>query len=75
MALLPLIRAHGFKRILITADWNNAASRRVCEKLGAQLIETADTPEWSGLYGEGQRRTCIYEWIMDGGDKAYGEAF
>ena len=65
LALLPLIKKHGFKRIVIGTDENNMASQRVCEKVGMKLIEIVDTPEWSGLYEEGQRRTCIYEWTIE----------
>ena len=64
-ALLPLLKTHGFKRILLTTDEDNVASRRSCEKVGALLIETIDTPEWSCIYEDGQRRTSIYEWIIE----------
>ena len=64
-ALLPLLKSHGFKRVLVTTDENNIASRRSCEKIGASFIETVDTPKWSVLYEEGQRRTSIYEWILE----------
>jgi len=65
LALLPLIQAHGYQKLVIGTDESNLASRRVCEKLGAVLLETADTPEWIGLYEEGQRRTSVYEWTID----------
>jgi predicted acetyltransferase len=64
-ALLPLLKKHGFGRILLTIDENNIASKRSCEKIGALFIETIDTPEWSVLYEEGQRRTSIFEWILE----------
>ena len=62
LALIPFLRKCGFKQVLITNDENNIASRRVCEKIGAELIEIVDTPKWTGMYKDGQRRTCIYEW-------------
>ena len=65
LAIKPFLRKCGFKHVLITNDVNNTASRRVCEKIGAVLIETVDTPTWTGMYGEGQRRTCIYEWTVE----------
>lgn len=64
-ALIPLLKKHGFKRIVVTTDENNVASRRSCEKIGATFIEAIDTPKWSVLYDEGQRRTSIYEWIIE----------
>ena len=65
LALLPMLKAHGFKRILVTTDECNIASRRSFEKIGASFIETIYTPKWSVLYNEGQRRTSIYEWILE----------
>ncbi len=62
--LLPLIRRHGFREILITNDVDNAASRRVCEKLGARMIRIAEMPEWHDLYQRGQRRTCVWAWSV-----------
>ena len=64
-ALKPLIKTHGFKKIILSTDENNMASRRSCEKIGATLIHTIDTPEWIGLYSEGQRRTSICEWAVE----------
>ena len=63
--LLPLIHRHGYQKILITNDHANAASRRVCEKLGARLVCIAELPEWHDLYKEGQRRECIWVWDME----------
>jgi len=64
-ALKPLIKAHGFKRIILSTDEHNMASKRSCEKVGAKFIHTIDTPKWIGLYDEGQRRTSIYEWVVE----------
>jgi len=36
--LVPVIRAHGMKKVLITNNPENIASRRTCEKLGAKQI-------------------------------------
>jgi len=63
--LLPLIREHGYKQILITNDHTNMASRRVCEKIGARMVRVAELPEWHDLYKEGQRRECIWVWDVE----------
>ncbi len=60
--LLPLIRAHGYKQILISNNHTNLASRRVCEKLGAELIRIAELPDWHDLYAAGQRLECVWVW-------------
>jgi len=59
--VLELVKAHGFKKVIITNNHINKASKRVCEKIGAKLIRTARLPEWHDLYKEGQRFVCIYE--------------
>jgi len=64
--LLPLIRRHGFRSVLITNDPANAASRRVCEKIGARMVRVAELPEGHDLYKQGQRRGCIWVWDVNG---------
>ena len=63
--LVPVIRAHGMKKVLITNNHTNIASRRTCEKLGAKLIRTAPIPVWHELYQNGQRYENIFEWSVD----------
>lgn len=63
--LVPVIRAHGMKKVLITNNHTNIASKRTCEKLGAKFIRTAPLPEWHDLYKEGQRFENIFEWSID----------
>ena len=63
--LLPVARAHGMKTLLITNDVSNAASKRVCEKLGAKLVRVARVPEWNELYKTGQRYMNVFEWKID----------
>jgi ribosomal-protein-alanine N-acetyltransferase len=63
--LAPVIRAHGMKKVLITNNHTNIASKRTCEKLGAKFVRTACLPEWHDLYKEGQRFVNIFEWSVD----------
>lgn len=65
--LTPIIQAHGMKKVLITNNHTNIASRRTCEKLGAKLIRTALLPEWHDLYKSGQRFVNIFEWSVNPG--------
>lgn len=60
----PVIRAHGMKKVLITNEHTNIASRCTCEKLGAKFIRKARLPEWHDLYKEGQRYVNIFEWSV-----------
>jgi predicted acetyltransferase/SAM-dependent methyltransferase len=60
-----VLRAHGMEKALITNDVDNHASRRVCEKLGARFLRTAELPEDHPLYREGQRYVNVYEWVVE----------
>jgi len=60
--IVPIAKAHGMTKLLITNNHTNTASARVCEKLGARLVRLARLPEWSDLYKGGQRYVNIYEW-------------
>ncbi len=60
--VLPVARAHGMQKLLITNNVENHASRRVCEKLGLRHIRKARVPQWHDLYTEsGYRFVNIYE--------------
>ena len=63
--LLPIAKAHGMEKLLITNHQPNTSSKRVCEKLGARLVRVARLPEWHDLYKEGQRYQNIYEWDVE----------
>ncbi|MCL2461930.1 MAG: GNAT family N-acetyltransferase [Defluviitaleaceae bacterium] len=63
--LLPVARAHGMKKLLITNNVSNTASRRVCEKLGLKFVRVARLPEWHDLHKEGQRYINIFEWDVE----------
>ena len=63
--LLPVARAHSMQKLLITNAYANAASRRVCEKLGARLLRVARLPEWHDIYKEGARFVNIFEWSVE----------
>jgi len=62
--LLPIAHAHKMSKLLITNNYTNIASRRVCEKLGARLVRLARLPEHSDLYKNGQRFANIFEWDL-----------
>jgi hypothetical protein len=53
------------KKVLITNNHINIASKRTCEKLGAKLIRVAPLPEWHDLCKDGQRFVNIFEWNVD----------
>lgn len=63
--LSPVLRAHGMKTALITNDVDNAASRRVCEKLGARFLRRARLPQDHDLRKEGQEFVNVFAWTPD----------
>lgn len=58
--ILPLAAAHGMTELWITTNPDNPASRRTCERLGANLVETVDIPRHHPLHARGERRKCRY---------------
>jgi len=58
--VLPLARRHGFHELWITCNPDNLASRRTCERLGAELIDTVDVPHDSDVFAPGSERKCRY---------------
>ena len=63
--LIPVAKAHGMEKLLITNDQTNNASKRVCEKLGAIFIRTARLPQWHDRYKDGYRFHNIFEWSVE----------
>ena len=62
--ILPLARRHGMHELWITTNPDNAASRRTCERLGAEYVETVDVPRHTSLYARGERRKCRYLLVL-----------
>ncbi|GHV11030.1 hypothetical protein FACS1894219_01510 [Clostridia bacterium] len=61
LMVLKLASLHGFRHVIITNNYTNSSSKRVCEKVGAKFIRIAKIPEWHDLYAEGQRFLNIFE--------------
>jgi predicted acetyltransferase len=59
--LLPLAKAHGMDALWITCNPDNIASRRTCERLGAQFVETVVVPQSNVLYQRGEREKCRFK--------------
>jgi predicted acetyltransferase len=58
-------KAHGMIKLLITTNYPNKSSQRVCEKLGARLVRVVRLPKWHNLYKLGQRYQKIYKWDLE----------
>lgn len=58
--LLLVMRAHGMRTALITNETGNAASRRVCEKIGTRFLCQIDVPEDHEMYKKGSRRVNVF---------------
>jgi tagatose 1,6-diphosphate aldolase len=59
--ILPLAKRHGISTIWITCNPDNWASRRTCERLGAEMIEIVPLPPDNEMYiNFGDREKCRY---------------
>lgn len=59
--VLRAARYHGMDKLYLTCDYDNAASYKTIEKLGAKLIEEVRPPEDYIYYHEGIKVHKIYE--------------
>jgi tagatose 1,6-diphosphate aldolase len=62
LLLRPLAVNEGFTELWITCNPDNWASRRVCEKIGAVLVNIVDLPPGNEMYERGERQKCRYLW-------------
>ena len=58
--VVPLAIRHGLSELWITCNPDNIASRRTCERAGAELIGIVDLPPTTDMYEEGERQKCRY---------------
>lgn len=59
--VLPVARYHGMEKLYLTCDFDNVASYKTIEKLGATIIEEVRPPEDWMYYYEGIPPHRIYE--------------
>jgi tagatose 1,6-diphosphate aldolase len=57
---LSLAGRHGIDPLWVTCNPDNFASRRSCERLGAQLVEIVPVPLKHPLYQRGEMEKCRY---------------
>ena len=62
--LFELARLHGLPALWITCNPDNLASRRTCELVGAEYVETVDLPPDTDLYRRGDRQKCRYRVVL-----------
>jgi predicted acetyltransferase len=64
-ALTAHATALGYTSLIVTCNPDNVASRRVCEKLGATLIEIIELPpDNDQRIGKGDTHKCRYAWAL-----------
>ena len=61
---LQVMRDLGYVEAWITCNPENRASHRVCEKVGAQLVETIDIPVNHVMYEHGILQKCRYRVML-----------
>ena len=58
--ILPIARHHGMTELWICCNPENWASRKTCERVGADLVEMIAVPPGNDLYDRGDRWNCRY---------------
>ena len=58
--LLPVARHHHMDELWICCNPENWASRKTCERVGAELVEIIEVPPGNDLYERGDRANCRY---------------
>ena len=58
--LIPLAREHGINPLWLTCDPDNVASRRSCERAGAQFVDIVDVPAACIIHRSGHTKKCRY---------------
>jgi len=58
--VLPLLREHGLRKVWITCDPTNEASRRTILELGGSYVETVAVPVGDPLYARGETQKQRY---------------
>jgi tagatose 1,6-diphosphate aldolase len=58
--VLPLARAHGMQQLWITCNPDNTPSRRTCQRLGAELVETVPIPPEHPFFARVERYKCRF---------------
>ncbi len=58
--VLPIAKAHGMRRLYLTCQESNAASRKTIERLDAVLLEVTDVPKSCFFWKPGIEKYCIY---------------
>jgi len=62
--LFELAKRHNLEYVIITCNPDNIASKRTCEYLGGELLETADLPEGNDMRERGETQKCIFKFIL-----------
>ena len=59
-----IAKEHAMESLIITCNPENHASRKICEAIGAKLIEVIDIPENSDAFSLNETQKCRYEWEL-----------
>ena len=59
--LIKLAKKHNLKYVLINCEPNNLASKRICQLLNAEFVETANIPSTHEMYLDEKSEISIYK--------------
>lgn len=60
--VMPILRFHQISPVWITCNPDNAPSRRTCERLNAQYVDTVDVPITHPFFFRGEKKKHRYRW-------------
>ncbi len=63
--LMEVAKLHDMKKVIITCNPDNFASRKTAERAGATLLEIVDLPEDNDMYLSGEKQKCRYEILVN----------
>jgi predicted acetyltransferase len=66
LLILPLAYVHGLREVLLTCDPKNIPSRKTCEIIGAEYIDTLRIPSGHQMYQQGLRHARRYKVVLKG---------
>lgn len=64
MLVLSKAKLVGMNEVWVTCNPDNTASKRTCEVVGGQYVETVEVPPTSRLYANGARAKCRYRFDL-----------
>lgn len=64
--ITPFATRHGIETLWINCEHNNIASKKICQGLGCEFVETVEIPKNDATYADGLRLLSRYRLVIGG---------